>query len=146
MPGGASAQHLLLGLGELGHSRCPRGGGQHLCSCRNWPVPSGLLGLCLSCRLIKGDGEVLEEIVSKERHKEINKVVGTGHQHELHGGLGTARELLHPEGLCFHPGDELSPASTARAPRVVLEVLQAWAGVLCVPCSKPHVEMGWPSR
>ncbi|RMC05749.1 hypothetical protein DUI87_17292 [Hirundo rustica rustica] len=25
-------------------------------------------------RLIKGDGEVLEEIVSKERHKEINKV------------------------------------------------------------------------
>ncbi|XP_048820037.1 ADP-ribosylation factor-like protein 6-interacting protein 4 isoform X1 [Lagopus muta] len=27
-------------------------------------------------RLIKGDGEVLEEIVSKERHKEINKVLG----------------------------------------------------------------------
>jgi len=32
--------------------------------------------LCLSSRLIKGDGEVLEEIVSKERHKEINKVLG----------------------------------------------------------------------
>lgn len=31
----------------------------------------------LSCdivfRLIKGDGEVLEEIVSKERHKQINR-------------------------------------------------------------------------
>ena len=27
-----------------------------------------------SCRLIKGDGEVLEEIVSMERHKAINKV------------------------------------------------------------------------
>ncbi|TFK14183.1 chromodomain-helicase-DNA-binding protein 5 [Platysternon megacephalum] len=27
-------------------------------------------------RLIKGDGEVLEEIVTKERHKEINKVDG----------------------------------------------------------------------
>lgn len=25
-------------------------------------------------RLIKGDGEVLEEIVTKERHREINKV------------------------------------------------------------------------
>lgn len=25
-------------------------------------------------RLIRGDGEVLEEIVTKERHKEINKV------------------------------------------------------------------------
>lgn len=35
------------------------------------------MGLCLSSRLIKGDGEVLEEIVSKERHKEINKVMGT---------------------------------------------------------------------
>lgn len=28
----------------------------------------------LSPRLIKGDGEVLEEIVTKERHREINKV------------------------------------------------------------------------
>lgn len=28
-------------------------------------------------RLIKGDGEVLEEIVTKERHREINKVGGT---------------------------------------------------------------------
>lgn len=27
-----------------------------------------------SPRLIKGDGEVLEEIVTKERHREINKV------------------------------------------------------------------------
>ena len=25
-------------------------------------------------RLVKGDGEILEEIVSKERHNEINKV------------------------------------------------------------------------
>lgn len=45
--------------------------------------PSRLAGLCLSSRLIKGDGEVLEEIVSKERHKEINKVGRTCHQHEL---------------------------------------------------------------
>lgn len=29
-------------------------------------------------RLIKGDGEVLEEIVSKERHKEINKQATRG--------------------------------------------------------------------
>lgn len=34
------------------------------------------MALFLSSRLIKGDGEVLEEIVSKERHKEINKVTG----------------------------------------------------------------------
>lgn len=27
-----------------------------------------------SSRLIKGDGEVLEEIVTKEKHREINKV------------------------------------------------------------------------
>lgn len=30
--------------------------------------------LLLLPRLIKGDGEVLEEIVTKERHREINKV------------------------------------------------------------------------
>ena len=29
-------------------------------------------------RLIKGDGEVLEEIVSKDRHKEINKQATEG--------------------------------------------------------------------
>lgn len=29
-------------------------------------------------RLIKGDGEVIEEIVSKERHKEINKQATKG--------------------------------------------------------------------
>jgi len=29
-------------------------------------------------RLIKGDGEVLEEIVSRERHKEINKQATKG--------------------------------------------------------------------
>lgn len=34
----------------------------------------GLSLLPLLPRLIKGDGEVLEEIVTKERHKEINKV------------------------------------------------------------------------
>jgi len=27
-------------------------------------------------RLVKGDGEIIEEIVSKERHKAINKVRG----------------------------------------------------------------------
>lgn len=32
--------------------------------------------MCFCYRLIKGDGEVLEEIVTKERHKEINKVDG----------------------------------------------------------------------
>ena len=30
--------------------------------------------IVISLRLIKGDGEVLEEIVSKSRHREINKV------------------------------------------------------------------------
>lgn len=103
----------------------PSGWGQHLCSCRNFPVPSRLLGLCLSCRLIKGDGEVLEEIVSKERHKEINKVVGTGHQHELHGVAGHSQGAAAPTGvLCSHPGDKLSPGST-QGPRVLL---QPWAG------------------
>lgn len=29
-------------------------------------------------RLIKGDGEILEEIVSRERHKEINKQATKG--------------------------------------------------------------------
>lgn len=81
----------------------PSGWGQHLCSCRNFPVPSRLLGLCLSCRLIKGDGEVLEEIVSKERHKEINKVVGTGHQHELHGVVGHSQGAAAPRGVVFPP-------------------------------------------
>lgn len=33
-----------------------------------------LNGDSLTPRLIKGDGEVLEEIVTKERHREINKV------------------------------------------------------------------------
>lgn len=28
---------------------------------------------CIFSRLIKGDGEVLEEIVSRDRHKQINK-------------------------------------------------------------------------
>ena len=34
----------------------------------------------ISCfhRLIKGDGEVLEELVSRERHKEINKQATKG--------------------------------------------------------------------
>ena len=27
-------------------------------------------------RLVKGDGEILEEIVSKDKHREINKVGG----------------------------------------------------------------------
>lgn len=31
-------------------------------------------GIFFHLRLVKGDGEILEEIVSKERHKEINKV------------------------------------------------------------------------
>lgn len=75
-------------------------------------------GLCLSCRLIKGDGEVLEEIVSKERHKEINKVVGT-----VHGVAGHSQG-----GVVFPAWGQLSPGSTARAPRVVLVVLQPWAG------------------
>lgn len=29
-------------------------------------------------RLVKGDGEIIEEIVSKDRHKEINKQSTTG--------------------------------------------------------------------
>lgn len=61
----------------------------------------------MSSRLIKGDGEVLEEIVSKERHKEINKVVGTCHQHELlvGGWVDVAAPWLHPEALSCLPGD-----------------------------------------
>ena len=29
---------------------------------------------CCHCRLVKGDGEIVEEIVSRERQKAINKV------------------------------------------------------------------------
>ena len=28
----------------------------------------------MTCRLVRGDGEILEEIVSKDRQREINKV------------------------------------------------------------------------
>lgn len=40
-------------------------------------------------RLIKGDGEVLEEIVTKERHKEINKQAtrGDGLAFQMRAGL-----------------------------------------------------------
>ncbi|ESP04132.1 hypothetical protein LOTGIDRAFT_136778, partial [Lottia gigantea] len=40
-------------------------------------------------RLIKGDGEVIEEIVSKERHKEINKTAtkGDGLYYQTQAGL-----------------------------------------------------------
>lgn len=124
LPGGASAQHLLLVWGSWGAAGALRVWVSTFAAAGTCQHPHWLL--CLSCRLIKGDGEVLEEIVSKERHKEINKVVGTGMS--CMGWLGTARELLHSEGLCFHPGDKLSPGSTARAPGVVLVVLQPWAG------------------
>lgn len=70
--------------------------------------PSRPVGLCLSSRLIKGDGEVLEEIVSKERHKEINKVARTCHRRELllvGGWVGTAGKPLHPGALPCLPGD-----------------------------------------
>lgn len=51
-------------------------------ACISLPGGSGSVALALdaqpplpsSPRLIKGDGEVLEEIVTKERHREINKV------------------------------------------------------------------------
>lgn len=51
-----------------------------------WPWRLRLLPLLP--RLIKGDGEVLEEIVTKERHREINKV-----------GV-TSLPRAHPQ-LCF---------------------------------------------
>lgn len=35
-----------------------------------------LFPLFLFFRLIRGEGEIIEEIVSKERHKDINKVNG----------------------------------------------------------------------
>lgn len=55
-------------------------------ACSRWCGPeawqssagaSGIRGSAFSPllpRLIKGDGEILEEIVTKERHREINKV------------------------------------------------------------------------
>jgi hypothetical protein len=36
------------------------------------------LGVCVFDRLIKGDGEVLEEIVSRDRHREINRQATRG--------------------------------------------------------------------
>lgn len=65
------------------------------------------MALSLSSRLIKGDGEVLEEIVSKERHKEINKVTGGSSPSLTAGGRAggpTAEGLLHPEALFLPPG------------------------------------------
>jgi len=84
---------------------------------RTWP--SWLVALCLSSRLIKGDGEVLEEIVSKERHKEINKVVGTCRQRELLvGSRAQPGGLLHP-GVLFclprHPPTDATRANRALA-------------------------------
>ena len=38
-----------------------------------YTVISAVLLMCL-CRLVKGDGEIVEEIVSKDRQKAINKV------------------------------------------------------------------------
>lgn len=42
--------------------------GQNICAAVN------LIFNFQICRLIKGDGEILEEIVSRDRHGEINKV------------------------------------------------------------------------
>ncbi|XP_048467183.1 ADP-ribosylation factor-like protein 6-interacting protein 4 isoform X2 [Rhincodon typus] len=44
-------------------------------------------------RVIKGDGEVLEEIVSRERHKEINKLatMGDGFTFQMRMGLNQRR-------------------------------------------------------
>lgn len=36
------------------------------------------INIFILCRLIKGDGEVLEEIVSRDRHKEINRQATKG--------------------------------------------------------------------
>ena len=114
------------------------------------------MGLCLSSRLIKGDGEVLEEIVTKERHKEINKVVGTCHQHELL--VGAAGEPLQPEALSCLLGD---PADSTRANRALaapqgpLRVGAGGPSSLGRRCcerpslslhSKPPGGTGWPSR
>ncbi len=45
----------------------------HFCVLRCWYIIIMLLLLCIS-RLVKGDGEIVEEIVSRERHAAINKV------------------------------------------------------------------------
>lgn len=39
------------------------------------------------CRLIKGDGEVIEEIVSRDRHKAINKQATSGDGNFFHKTL-----------------------------------------------------------
>ena len=40
----------------------------------SYVINKHILGLIWFSRLVKGDGEIVEEIVSKERQKAINKV------------------------------------------------------------------------
>ncbi|XP_068155789.1 ADP-ribosylation factor-like protein 6-interacting protein 4 [Drosophila tropicalis] len=49
-------------------------------------------------RLIKGDSEILEEIVSKDRHTEINKKAtkSDGEYYEAHS-MGSARRQSKPK-------------------------------------------------
>ncbi len=41
----------------------------------------------MTCRLVRGDGEILEEIVSKDRQREINKVRYVGIGNRYGGGM-----------------------------------------------------------
>lgn len=103
------------------------------------------MGLCLFSRLIKGDGEVLEEIVSKERHKEINKVVGTCHQHALlvggraqPGSCCTQRHCLASLGTSPTLPGQTEPWQLCRGPcGWVLVVLHLWAGGAVSTCVSP---------
>lgn len=42
-------------------------------------------------RLVKGDGEILEEIVSRERHLEINKIATRGDGASFQNRLGLTK-------------------------------------------------------
>ena len=57
--------------------------------------------LYLICfRLIKGDGEVLEEIVSKQRHQEINRQATQGDGTSFQSGL-TAKLMQNSNNKSF---------------------------------------------
>ena len=45
------------------------------------------------CRLVRGDGEILEEIVSESRHKEINRIATAGDGASFQANLATKNLL-----------------------------------------------------
>lgn len=59
----------------------------------NWPSEFPLPEKIPNFRLIKGDGEILEEMVTKNQHKQINKdATRNDGMHYQRNSIGTARK------------------------------------------------------